>query len=380
VFRAKAGRLLPPESIAASAPPPRPTGAIELPPLDDDDLDLAIPPGHVFPAQRNADILRTLSWAGVWMRIVAAADVLSVFVVMAVFHMAQHRRGIDDGEGAVVGMLCGLILVAPAAVCLWVVGSGLMQVRLRGSSQQVGLMGGLASGVLGGILTLFALRFTLEEQRRAGSLDYVALVIMGTMALATGIVTGVAVVARRQAIAAGIAERISDMQDAGDADLGVPPALLPYRSPQKIIRSAARSLRLASSILVLWYPLNWCCCASMPPHHPGGSPELLVILMAACLTPLVLMLAGAHYLEQQRRRGVVIAGSIAALMVSVGFGIDCIVGLVQLARPHGAQLIPLLLLSSAVALMVALSNLIGGIQTWQAVHDRDVRRLFARNQ
>jgi hypothetical protein len=376
VFRAEAGRLRPPESIAAAAPPPRPTGAVELPPEEDDDLDLAIPPGHVFPAQRNADILRTLSWAGVWMRIVAAADVLSVFIVMAVISVAHHRRG----EDVIGGILCGLILVAPAAVSLWVVGGGLMEVRLHGGSQQVGLLASLASGVFAGILTLFALLTTLGG-RGAGSLEYVAIVIMGTMALATAFVTGVGVVARRQAIAAGVAERLSDMDVSNDAEPGVPPALLPYRSPQKIVRSAARTLRLASMILVIWYPLNCCCCAE------GGRPDLphesvywIMAIMAAGLIPLALMLGAAYYLEEQRRRGIVIAGSIAAVVVSVGFCIYFLVSLLQLTRPQMQEHVPVLLLSSALALTVALSSLIGGVQCWQAVHDPDVRRVFARNR
>src|SRR5262245_33025073 len=63
VLRAERDRLVAPDAIAVPGPAlPRPSGARELPvEADEQHLDLSIPPGHVFPAQRNADIMRNLS-------------------------------------------------------------------------------------------------------------------------------------------------------------------------------------------------------------------------------------------------------------------------------------------------------------------------------
>ncbi len=65
----------------APVPPPQPAGAIELPPDQDDELDLAVPPGHVFPGQRAANAMRGLYHAALWLRVAAVADIVVAFVI-----------------------------------------------------------------------------------------------------------------------------------------------------------------------------------------------------------------------------------------------------------------------------------------------------------
>jgi hypothetical protein len=379
VLRAEAGRLVPADAIVGPPPAvPRVTEAIDLPPEPDaEPLDLAIPPGHVFPAQRDVDILRNLWWIGRWMRIVAAADLLSVFVVLSLIHAAPHRNHRFDGYHA-DGLLCGLIVVGPIATLLWIAGGQLMTARLYGAGQQPALIVGLASGILGGLMVVVSLGVLLR--RDTTELKLAAVTIWGAVSLATFLVSLIAVLVRRSAIVARIPERLGELAAQGTAG-GVEALgpLAPYRSPQQLVRGAARSLRLACMLLVVWYPLSCCCCASVRSEIRHGSLFWVSLLWAAGLLPLALMLGAAYYLEELRHRTIVIVGSVAALLLSCGFGIDFVVSLVQLARPERADDVPQVLLSAAVALAGALSGLIAATHALQVVHDPAVRRAFARN-
>ena len=380
VLRAEAGRLVPADAIVG---PPRAvppvTGAIDLPPEPDaEPLDLAIPPGHVFPAQRDVEILRNLFWVGRWMRIVAGADLLSVFVLFALNHAAQqqhHHRLHGDGAA---GLLCGLAIVAPIAALLWIAGGQLMTAHLYGAGQQPALIVGSASGILGGLMGVAS--FSVLLSRNTTELKLAAVTIWGAVSLATFLVSLIAVLVRRSAIAARIPERLGELAAHGAAggveSLG---PLAPYRSPQQLVRGAARSLRLACMLLVLWYPLSCCCCASVRTEIRHGSLFWVSLLWAAGLLPLALMLGAAYYLEELRHRTIVIIGSIAALCASCGFGVDFVVSLMQLARPQPGDDVPQVLLSAAVALAGALSSLIAAVHALQVVHDPAVRRAFARN-
>lgn len=370
VLLAESNRLIAPDQITARSPAPRPTGAVELPPLADDSaLDLAIPPGHVFPAQRNAEILRNLSWVGLWMRIVAAADLLSVFAISALMHLAQQAANAAPGA-TVTSLLCGLAVVSPVSVLLWLAGGSLMQARLHGREQQAALVVGIAAGTISGLAVLIGFVNVLARRGTGGELA--AIVVAGAVSLATFLVSAVAEIVRRQVGELAEPESVSETPSSDPASA--------HRRPQQLVRSAARSLRLATLALVLWYPLSCCCCASVRTEIRHGSLYWVVPLWAVGLLPLALMHGGAYYLEQQRRRGAVIAGIIAALVVSVGFGVDFVVSLANLARPHFGDDVPLLLAGAAVSFAVALASLIAGVNVLQAIADPEVRQAFARNR
>jgi hypothetical protein len=368
VFRAESGRLIATEGISLPPAPPQPASATALPPDDDDEsLDLAVPPGHVFPGQRNVETLRYLSWVGLWMRIVAAVDLVSVFLIVALASLAPGGRE----SLSVAGVLCGLLVVGPVATLLWIAGGRMQQVRLHGSVHQPALMIGVLFGLLTGVVVLFTLP-EMFRNRLAPNASCTAVLIAGGVGAANLLISVLAIVTRRRAIAAHLPERIAD-RDAGQGgtseDLSLA-ALPPVVSPYQIARGAARGLRLASLMLVLWYPAGFCCCTGFR----GEAPMQLVVLLCSGLPLLGTMLAAAYNLEKLQRRGIVIAGSIAALLVALGFFIDFLVGLVQLH--NGPFDLRVVFLRIGTAFIVGLSGLLAGINCWQAVHNPGVRRAF----
>ncbi len=314
-------------------------------------------------------MVRNLSWAGTWMRIVAAADLLSVFLVNALVQAPGPGRQADAGA-AVGGVLCGLVIIVPLAALLWLAGGALREARLRGGAQHTALLVGLGYGMVGGFVVLVCFS---NRPFPATEFDFLALFVAGAMALATFLVSGVAVITRRQAIAAQRPRCLGEFPDEADIEPAPPEAM--YRTPYQVVRSAARSLRLASLVLVLWYPFSCCCMSVRADVHPHAV-YWVSVLWAAGLLPLALMLGAAYYLDQMRRRAAVIAGGIGALLVSLGFAVDFLISLAQLTgrHPRGEEIVPLLILGWAVSFAGALSSFIAGIHALRVAGDPAVRR------
>ncbi len=383
VFDAEAAARTSPVAPTSPPAPAVPEPAARAP--GESDFEPTRPP----PAPRAMLALRQLTRAARWIHGAAAFDFLVVLAGAALLRLADldgnpARRPpwtlLRETAGLAACLLC---VFGPLCGLFWASAGRLAAVRLNGLVP-VGLVTGLGAVLLLAGWSLLELAQAAESvplQRNPWP-AFLASFVTGTAALLTLFAWTRAVLARREAIRTALSERLADYADdrpADDERLG--PAIelpVPRRGgPLHRARTSARGLRAAAIVLTGWYALS--CTLLAGTNRPWFAADPCVSF-AAWLIGLPLlgtMAVGAQHLARLEHRGWALAGSAAAFILGVGFGIDFCRALVQLADRFQPE--PLLTLAhTAVALAVAVSCLFAAIGTWQTASDPGVRREFRR--